>query len=327
MPFIHFTSQPRSLLGPRRNRGAWNSCLENWERPASATEEQIIERAARMVRNALSGNEWLQSQNVTVQPQGSYHNNTNVRQDVDMDLRVVHPLPFVEYANDVVPENAWSALNYVNAAVDVDELVRSLRAETERALSSFGLLNVDARGNKAIRIKELPDSRAPADVVPSFRFHFVMWNSLSSRYERIEGIVIVSRDGGITYNFPEQHYRNGVLKRARTNLRFKKIVRMVKNLRSELVELGALREKQMPSFLVECLVCCVENEYFLVDADDRYDRVRRVVERLLERIVEIAWIATATEINGIKILFHESQPWTAGDVAAFLLAAQARLEA
>ena len=45
-----------------------------------------------MVRTALADNAWLKSEGVSISPQGSYFNNTNVRLESDMDLRAVHPL-------------------------------------------------------------------------------------------------------------------------------------------------------------------------------------------------------------------------------------------
>jgi hypothetical protein len=70
-----------------RTRGEWNARFEHWERPASDSEELKIERAASMVSQALNANAWLSSEQVTVHPQGSHYNNTNVRLDADMDLR------------------------------------------------------------------------------------------------------------------------------------------------------------------------------------------------------------------------------------------------
>lgn len=64
--------------GPR-TRSSWNDRFAHWERPASETEEAQIGRAATMVRTALIGNAWLQGEGVTVGAQGSYFNNTNVR--------------------------------------------------------------------------------------------------------------------------------------------------------------------------------------------------------------------------------------------------------
>jgi hypothetical protein len=77
-------------LAKARSRSSWNR-LAHWERPANDTEEAQIQRAASMVRDALSGSTWLTSESVTVAPQGSYFNN-NVRQNAEQDLRAAHPV-------------------------------------------------------------------------------------------------------------------------------------------------------------------------------------------------------------------------------------------
>ncbi len=67
-------------LAKNRSRSSWNDRLTHWEKPASDSEVARIERAASMVRDALSASAWLTTEGVTVAPQGSYYNNTNVRQ-------------------------------------------------------------------------------------------------------------------------------------------------------------------------------------------------------------------------------------------------------
>lgn len=63
------------------SRQSWNDRLAHWEKPASNSEEAIIERAANAMGALVSTNNWLVSEGVRVEPQGSYHNNTNVRQE------------------------------------------------------------------------------------------------------------------------------------------------------------------------------------------------------------------------------------------------------
>jgi hypothetical protein len=55
-------------LTQSRTRSSWNDRLTHWEKPASDTEEAQIERAASMVRNALSSSQWLAAEGVIVAP-------------------------------------------------------------------------------------------------------------------------------------------------------------------------------------------------------------------------------------------------------------------
>jgi hypothetical protein len=311
--------------GPRA-RSSWNARFEHWERPASDSEETQIGRAASMVRTALVGNAWVQAENVTIAPQGSYFNNTNVRLESDMDLRATHPLIRIEYHQGVVVEYAQRVHQIPQSGRYFTDVVADMRREIAVAMGAkFGAANIDASGNKAVRIKKLPGSRADVDVVPVFKYLWMWWNQTAGQYGKSEGITILSKNGVWTNNFPDQHYANGVAKRARTAHRFKKQVRIFKRLRDELVREQKLSAGRAPSFLIECLTYVVEDAYFLVEGDDRYERTTRILFRMWELLSDPAWMSTATEINGIKFLFHATQPWTVEDAKGFVATALGQL--
>ena len=312
-------------LAKSRSRTSWNERLTHWERPASDHEEAKIERAARMVRNIVTNNEWLTGEGVSVCPQGSYFNNTNVRVEADMDVRVQHPSLKVIYHAGVDEAQADEALGYTRTGKSLSEIMATMRAELERDLVAvFGEERVDASGNKAIRVDGLDGSRADCDVVPAFTLHII--NTGGGSPFASEGVAILGRDGSWTMNFPDQHHANGKAKRSRTAHRFKKNVRMLKRLNYELADTGAIA-KRLPSFFVECLVYAVEDPYFLVEEDDRFDRLLRILYRARELLQDAAWAQEATEINEIKYLFRDGQAWTLAQARAFVDAAIGRMEA
>ena len=232
------------------------------------------------------------------------------------------------YAEGVVPQYADAVLGYQPGGRTFAQVVSNVRQEMENEfIDEFGILNVDADGGKAVRVKSVPNSRAPVDVVPCFTLHYVEWVPAWGRYHVTKGIVIFPRGGEKIFNFPGQHHRNGVEKRRATQHRFKRNVRMLKRLRDELVERGVIAKGQAPSFLVECLVDGVEDWYFLVDADDKFNRLLRVVQRMHEQLNDAAWVASAREINGVKLLFGLHQPWTPDAAKQFTAAAWNRLMA
>lgn len=272
-----------SVLARDRPRSSWNERFAHWERPASNSEEQQIERAAAMVRTALSGSSWLTTEGVTIAPQGSYLNNTNVRLEADMDLRAVHPLIKIEYAAGVVVDCAQAVHGIPQSGRYFEHVIEDMRREISASLiEKFGAHQIDVSGNKAIRLQKLPGSRADLDVVPAFRHYWMWWDTQNSRYMYNEGISILSRNGTWTNNFPQQHYANGIAKRTRTAHRFKRNTRILKHLRDELVQDRVLRGNQVPSFLIESLTYAVEDAYFLQEQDDRYDRARRILYRIGE---------------------------------------------
>lgn len=323
----------QALLAASRSRASWNDRFQHWERPASDTEEAQIERTASEVRQALRANRWLASEGVMINPQGSYHNNTNVRREADMDLCALHPMLAVEAAPGVPYDFARAQVggyyhtgqsNWAVAARMRDEIVASLNSG-----SAFGP-QVIRHGPKAVTVSGVPNSRAPVDIVPAVRLHYLVQISplsLAPSFRAIEGIAIFCANGRIIRNFPQQHHENGIAKRACTGLWFKKVVRSLKSLRDELVGLGRLQDGQVPSFLIECLVYRVEDEFFVVPCDDRYDRVRRVLLRIRDQLANDLYSMFMFEINDVKPLFANTQPWTVGDVRTFVAAALARLAA
>jgi hypothetical protein len=315
-------------LALSRTRQSWNDRLEHWERPASDSEEAMIERAAAMTRQVMSTNPWFLAENVQIQPQGSYYNNTNVRQESDIDLRAVDPGIFIQYEPGVLQSNAYQALGYSDTGKTFINSAAQLRRQVVAQLGSrFGAHNVDASGRKAIRVNGIPGSRATVDIMPCFVLHRIGWNAFASRYWTVKGIAILSTDGSWTFSFPDQHHTNGIAKRARTRLRFKKIVRMTKRLRDELVQQGAIQAKEVPSFLIECLVYGVEDQTFLFENDDRYDRLRRVVSRIHAQLHDPASCDSATDITEVAKLFGNDKPWTVASARQFSHAAWQRLSA
>lgn len=67
----------------------WEDTLTFWAKPPAKTEQERCENAERAVRNAISASVKLKNKSIKVFSQGSYRNNTNVRNDSDVDLGVL----------------------------------------------------------------------------------------------------------------------------------------------------------------------------------------------------------------------------------------------
>jgi hypothetical protein len=323
-------SDPRTLLeaavAAARSRTSWNSWLESAEKPASDHEETKIMRAATLAANIVNNNTWMLLQGASVRPQGSYFNNTNVRLEADMDLRVEVPHIKVEYLFGVLPAETTHIMTYTDGGRSYAEINSDLRSTLEADLvKNFGRANVDSSGQKAIKVHGLDGSRADCDLVPTFALNVFMKDRYGLPY-MVRGVAILERMGGWTYNFPEQHHDNGIAKRFRTSHRFKRNVRMLKRLNYELEALGDI-PRRIPSFFVECLVYLVEDEFFLVETDDRYDRILRILYWLRAKLNDPAWCDEASEVNEIKLLFRNNFAWTSSEALNFVNAAIKRLAA
>jgi hypothetical protein len=306
-----------------RTRASWNSWLETAERPASDHEEAKILRAASLASDIVNKNAWLQVQGAVVCPQGSYYNNTNVRLEADMDLRVQVPQVQIEYMNGLDQARTSHLATYSTNSLSYAAINALVRSNLEHDLvDKFGRKNVDATGEKAIKVHGLDGSRADCDLVPTFELNVFMNDGLGA--QMIEGVAILGRTGDWTYNFPDQHHDNGITKRSRTSHRFKRNVRMLKRLNYELLSRGDIA-RRIPSFYVECLVYGVEDDFFLIERDDRYDRLLRILKRLAEQLADANWCHMATEVNAIKFLFRNNSAWTPTEAAAFVRASINRL--
>ncbi|NEU14539.1 hypothetical protein G3T14_20805 [Methylobacterium sp. BTF04] len=313
-----------AAIAKERTRSSWNDRLWHWERPPSDSEETKIQRAAEVARLVVDGNATLRAEGVQIRPQGSYYNNTNVRLEADMDLRVQLPGIIIVYAEGVDRQRADGALGYRRTDRSLSEIAGSVRdALALDCRRRFGAGNVSV-GKKAVTVDGLSGSRADVDLVPAFCLHHVEDDGCGG-YSYREGVAILSADGTRTFNFPDQHHENGKAKRSRTQHRFKKVVRMLKRLNYELCDQGAI-PKRVPSFLVECLVYVVEDWHFLVD-EDRYTRLVRILRRLQVRLGDATWTETATEVNEIKFLFRQAQAWSLEDAKGFVDASLVRLGA
>jgi hypothetical protein len=123
-----------------------------------------------------------------------------------MDLRAVHPSIRLEYASDVIVDAARTVLGISGIGRTYSDVAQEMRREIISELSKkFGASNVDASGNKAIRLKKLPGSRADLDIALTFTYYWVMWDANALQYRVVEGVAILGKDGSWTYNFPEQH--------------------------------------------------------------------------------------------------------------------------
>jgi hypothetical protein len=223
----------------------WESWLQTAARPASATEEAMRDRTEQRIREAIRASSELPP-TVRVYVKGSYKNNTNVRQDADVDVCVEWAdISYVDRVGTAVGMGP-TELRYTPSANPMTPA--ELRARVERALfRQFGSPLVDTGGDKAIDVASGPGT-LDADVVPCFELH---------RYDGPGSYVIGQRlfpkSGGHVDNFPQQNYDNGVSKNTTTSRRFKQIVRCIKRLEAELFESGRI-PREYPGYLIECLV-------------------------------------------------------------------------
>jgi hypothetical protein len=302
----------------------WEQTFRAWSKPSSEHESEKQENAERMVGDAIRLYQPLKTREIKIIAQGSYRNNTNVRQESDVDICVCCMNPF--FADYAFADYTASEVGNVNA----DYTYAQFKNEVQGALEAkFGKVGIK-RGNKAFDI-HANAYRVDADVVPAFayrmylkqQFSYVGGNFLRP-YLQPEGTKFISDSGGVVTNWPEQHYSNGVEKNKNTGGRFKLIVRAVKRLKFYLIDKKVGGADSIASYLIESLLYNVTDSVF--GGDSYTENVKNALLTCFSATQTDAACAKWVEVNGIKFLFHATQPWTRQQAYDFVLAAWSYVE-
>jgi len=289
----------------------WEDFFKTWAKPLSDTEQQKCDNAVRMVRDAINNDNKLSNKNIEVFAQGSYRNNTNVRQDSDVDVCVcLMDVCFADYSMCKGLSDRMVGLSSSNYTYG------EFKNAVEKALvEKFGRASVK-RGNKAFDI-HANTYRVDADVVPCIEHRRYTGEKVyDGSYYYLSGTKFLPDNGGSVINWPQQHYENGVAKNKATGNRFKYITRALKSLRNHMAENGIATAKPIPSYLIECLVWNVPDVDFGHDAYT--DNMRAVLAHTFNETIDDAKCTEWGEVNELKYLFRKGQPWTRQQAHAFL---------
>jgi predicted nucleotidyltransferase len=284
----------------------WEAWLKTSVGPASTTEQADAERTEKRIRDAINADARLAG-NVRIFVKGSYANNTNVRQDSDVDIAVEWKAwAYISRANEA-KKYTWKELGVPTGNPEPEPA--EYRRWIESALiNAFGSAKVDTSGNKAITV-ERNTNTLDADVVPCFQH---------KRYDGPGraphlGIRLYPRNGGIVENWPEQNRINGNQKNKATNRRYKQVIRALKRLENDMVEAGILN-KEVHGFFIECLLYNLSNSVFAYPGYKQ--TMLEVLAKLWNQINDgehTDWV----EVNGLKWLWRDGQSWTPEEAADF----------
>jgi hypothetical protein len=304
------------------SEATWEPKLVRWSVGPGKTEEDKMNHAVAGIASAIKAHPNFSSQDVQVIATGSYRNRTHIPGESDVDVAVIYKSVFINNWDFVDPRAATDdsvreALMREAGVSPASYSDAEYRQDVENALiARFGRPAVK-RGDIAFDVHE-NTYRVESDCSAAFEYR--QWNrSGSAGLYHVPGIRITNDVGRNILNFPEQQHRNGVAKHDRTHQRFKKMVRIVKNLRVEMEEAGVAAAEPIPSFLVESLVYRVPDDRF--GWATFYAELRAVLGWLFNNMMPGKDCSKWTEENDIKFLFHPSQKWTQQAAFAFASAA------
>ena len=223
--------------------------LNSWRKPPSTTEETKLSNIERMVRECINADDTLKSMGIKTFGQGSYVNDTNVRLNSDVDLNV----QYVDAFYFDLPSGITRSDFGLNTPTSYS--AAHFKNHVQSALvSKFG--NDVKRKNKCLAI-EGNTNRVGADVVPTWKYRRY---SMDGSY--VEGVRFFADNGQRVTNFPIQHIENGKLKNSWTQRRFKRLTRIYKRLRAQMVKDRQSVNRNITSFLLECLLWNVPDQIF-----------------------------------------------------------------
>lgn len=292
----------------------WEAKFREWSKPSSDTEQEKYENAERMIRDAIRESAALSGKNIRVFAKGSYRNNTNVRQESDVDIVVACRVPF--FTDYTFADYGDAALGFTDSPYSFAQFKSEVGAALVAKFGSTGVV----RGNKAFDV-HANTYRVDADVVAcmELRRYRKGYFGILGQHPYAIGTRFYADTGAEIDNWPDQQLENGVKKNTETGNRYKFIVRAMKRLRNEMADHAIAAAKPIPSYLIECLVWNAPNTDF--GHARYYDDIQAVITSV--------WNGTRTdeackewgEVNEMKYLFRGGQPWTRAAAHEFLTAA------
>nr|QNO45931.1 hypothetical protein DMJHIOCL_00010 [Methanosarcinales archaeon ANME-2c ERB4] len=286
----------------------WGERFKTWAQGPGKTEQEKCDNAESAIKKAISAYSRLSGMGISVFAQGSYRARTNIRLDSDVDICVrLNSTAFCDYPQGKTYKD-YNRVPSDLAFSDFKDLIQ------EALIDRFGAGSVK-RGNKAFDV-HANTYRVDADVVPTFEYR--RYNSDGSN-NCILGVAFKTDDGVLIENWHEQTYQNGVEKNKTTARRYKRVIRILKNLRNKMQEDKVSAANNIPSFLIECLVWNVPNEDF--NNDSHTTDVRCVLAHIFNKTLDDDQCKEWGEVNELKYLFRPSQPWTREQANSFVSAA------
>lgn len=251
----------------------WEERFQSWAAPPGKSEQDRIENAVTAIRKAMDADDKL-APITKVYVQGSYRNRVNVRQESDVDIGVLYTggAFYGEY-----PEGFSSAsFGLRDHPYDCGQFKEDI---AKALVNRFGTSGVH-RGSKAFDIHP-NTNRVDADVVPVFEHRRYKADGSHN-----SGVQFFLDTGGKIVNWPEQlldgwprqHYEEAVAKNDATERAFKGVVRILKKLRVDMEAAGHQSAKDIPGFLIECMVFNVPNDRFFHPTWDEV--VTRVIRNI-----------------------------------------------
>ena len=119
--------------------------LQFWTSPLSNTEEQRVENTVSMIKNAVTGYDELSDFTMEIFAQGSYANNTNVRQNSDVDICIMLTSTFF---GNYIDDKTAADYGFIDGSISYVDykslIIEALKAKFGNNAISIGNKCIDA---------------------------------------------------------------------------------------------------------------------------------------------------------------------------------------
>ena len=236
--------------------GIPESQLDTWSHQGSVTQSSDTYQTIR--RALLDEDAGYATQSFEVFLQGSYGNDTNIYAESDVDVVIRLDSTFRYNIDRLSEAEKQEYRNSVSSPTySFDEFKAAVITQLQER---FGTAAVSI-GKKAVKIKG-EGGRRDADVVICYEYRDYKSPSGQHTADYVSGIVFPTASGDII-NYPKQHSNNLTAQHQAAGYMLKPMVRILKNMRSRLVDDGVLRGGVAPSYYLEGLFYNVPPEQYV----------------------------------------------------------------
>lgn len=239
------------------------SQLETWSHQGSVAQSAQTYNTIQAVLNDSSSPYYTKDFSIFLQ--GSYGNGTNVYRDSDVD--VVIRLNQTYYANttSLGPEaknsydRAFSLAAYTYADFKSDVLAWLQKKFGADVKSGKKAIFINGNGNRR---------NSDVLVCAEHRRYRAASTGVDNQYD--DGIIFWTSEGAEVINFPKQHSKNCTTKHQNTNERFKRLVRVYKNMRNRMIDDAYIADGVAPSYFLEGMLWNVASDKFVQSYEDSF---------------------------------------------------------
>ncbi len=237
--------------------------LEVWSHQGSVTQSaQTYDSIQKALNDSASP---YYTKDFSIFLQGSYGNDTNVYRDSDVDVVIRLNQTYYSDTSALTPE---AKSNYDRAFNRATYAYSDFKADVLAWLQKqFGA--AVKPGKKAIDVKG-EGNRRDADVLVCAKHRRYQAHSTGADSQYDEGIVFWTSDGTEIVNFPKQHSENCTTKHQNTSQRFKRLVRVYKNMRNRMIDDGYLAKGVAPSYFIEGMLWNAPTDKFVQSFEDSF---------------------------------------------------------